>query len=1284
MKKAKLFMMLALLVMGVSNLFAQNVTVHPGNGSMLPALKSTGGDTFFNWNGYATWKHEQLSLTLTTGDSNNNLTNSSNQLTEAKQLQNPANDIFASADGKCLQIGKGNAVTTGSGWSATTTYLDTYLTIALPKGYRFTGYTIKFHRISRPNGSPTGGNNPANDTEEDIEFGETNEAFSYKNIDKTYYGGIARNSTTPYTLTRTADDMDNVLYFKLSNGRKSGRAFIQLDQVELYFTAENDYTVLVPPTSVRGKTAVDVEFNTSKIDYGTLTKRTDSGGSGFNYWSKTRISYNGTVHDLKASVTLYEDGSVTEDKDNGFDGTVGKMVAYLDNGSITSEADWFRLDATAHQNPEETGEAIYFLESPIWAVNKSSSSGFKYPIGYRIVGAKFDYAAGTASTYIPATFCIRYEDEGVTYGLNEYNCRFNLNYQTAWRIDEEGYIYYGEKYLSVDDDNFVKIVTEKSNASTFEISDGKILIMNSTDQYIGWQETTIVETGEDGEEKTITIWIPVITNDESHICYYDEQTPSGGGSTGRYTLRIYDKTGTEVLEERIVEGNGGSVTVEGYNNDAIKIGIVGVARIKASLVMQALDPYIDRLNIVCQENNGTGGRLTQQFNSTDFSVKGGKFTFYVPEKFEAPAKFTFENLYSQYGDNDYYEANNNPENHARYFFVGSDYGDYNDNVYDRYKNHSDAKYTTKIDCKKPGDRKHLFNNAETVADPNGNGGEFEEYPFNKAIYKDKNGAKGNFIDFTFNKTEMENGTTKIAYLFTCDETKYNIAPTTATQHVFYAYYEMEIDMQKKDYRPKFDWTKIYEETFYRTDDNVIKRKEPKWGLTVTTTETVDDNGTHSGYLTVSGILDAITNGLPATVAQGNTPAQPAVQGLDATGVNAPKSMDQILYVDASDLMSIVENPTATSTNTLRDLKNNLDKNALIYMPYGSKPSGDNFAYNTVPDYEETPRSYRAADNIEIYDSYPFFAPYDIQVDPAKMAKYERKLTNEALYGDDDQHLTIVLPFEIGVVDGIHTNKDNKGKPFMLSTMKTTNALSKKAGSQIDFYKDGADGYFTKITGEKSEANKPYVVTMQGGTESSFMVHQEGSLVKATPSTPSITGILTGESATGDYAYKENNVEKTAHYSFTHEGTYTGVEIGEDGKGGAAKASTTVFYFANNYFLDSKTLINEKSLKMLPFRSYYDYTESGAGAKMARFRIVFGENNDMGDTNGINEIQRDADLAVIPGDGSITLMARADKDVTIHAVSGITVDKCSLRAGETRTVSVPAGVYVINGVKMVVK
>ena len=85
----------------------------------------------------------------------------------------------------------------------------------------------------------------------------------------------------------------------------------------------------------------------------------------------------------------------------------------------------------------------------------------------------------------------------------------------------------------------------------------------------------------------------------------------------------------------------------------------------------------------------------------------------------------------------------------------------------------------------------------------------------------------------------------------------------------------------------------------------------------------------------------------------------------------------------------------------------------------------------------------------------------------------------------------------------------------------------------------------------------------------------------------------------------------------------------------------------------------------------------------RFRIVFGE-NDEDDTTGISAVQKNSNLAVIPGDGYITIMAKADSNVAIHTVNGMAVEKCNLRAGETRTVAMPSGIYVINGVKMVVR
>ena len=1308
MKKAKLFMMLALLVMGVSNVFAQDVTIRPDNGNTLPALKSGATDTFYGWGGFATWKHEQLSLTMTTGDSDNNLTANYNQLTHSGQLAKPANDIFKS--GNYLQIGKGR-------------YLETYITIALPKGYRITSYSITFHRISYPtpdgevvaydsewhsNWPYSGGygrdwyihskesNNYVDETSNSLTFGETDKAFSYTN-DKPYESGIEKGDDSQYTITRTSHtdtDMDNVLYFKLSAGEESTRAFIQLDNVKLEFTAEAEYRAVSPGTSITGQTAVDIPFATSKMDYGHLEKRKDSN-------EIEHVSYDGTIHDMIANLTLYEDGSVTAEQDNGYDGTVGKMVDYKDNGSISSADKYFKLDISKHQHKTSSGEAIYYIESPIWATSGASSTANKNPIGYRIIGANFELAR---SVNVRRTFKIEYTstghgpNENGLYGLNYYSGKYNWTpkYHTVWSIDNDGYINYGDYYLGIDNQNNVIVVDDKANATKFEIDNNGIKRkgVSSGNRYIGWKEevtgTYIDDNGEVNDNVTRSA---VLVGGSGNKSTFNKVSDAKTESVGAFTFNIYDKTGKKIEKTVTVSRDQETLSIDSLNNDAVKISVTGDALIKGELIMQALDPYLDRLDIVCQEidTDGkiNGGRLTQQFNATDFSVRGKEFTFYVPTDFKKSCKFTFENLYSKYGDNTYYNETSSTD-HARYFFVESPYAKTNTNVYKR--DAENATYDTKVYTLKKGNRTFRFNNADEVAKDTGEGGYFEEYPFTKAKYTQ---AGGSFEDLIFTQDDMKNNSpAKEAYLFTCDETRYNIAPTNGTQHVYYAYYELKMKMRKANYDPIVTFDKIYDHTFYSANNSDIKR-DAQYGAIIHTENVTDDAGTHEGYLTV----EKIVKGIEDKIKEG--------------GENVPSSKDQILYINARSLMSIadLQTPNTTQepvwqldedgepvldengdkvqavdedgkpvykdvtnyTSTMSQLKDGFGTNVLVYLPVGVKSSLDNFA-----SWSNDTKMFEAANNIIVTDRYPFYAPFDIQVGSANMAKYERTLTNQALYGDDDQHLTIVLPFEINVDDtGVHSNNDGEGSPFTLATMNGTNSLSKNKNEEIDYY---AIGYFNKLTG-KSEPNKPYVVTMQGnGTESSFKVHVNGSLVKATPDK---SGIYANETASGDYTYKEDNVEKTDHYDFTHKGTYTGIEIGEDGKGGAAAAGTKVFYFANNFFLDSKTLINEKSLKMLPFRSYYQYAGPD-NAKMSRFRIVFGENPYANETTGINEVQRDADLAVIPGKGIITLMARADKDVTIHSVSGITVDKCSLNAGETRTVAVPAGVYVINGVKMVVK
>ena len=45
---------------------------------------------------------------------------------------------------------------------------------------------------------------------------------------------------------------------------------------------------------------------------------------------------------------------------------------------------------------------------------------------------------------------------------------------------------------------------------------------------------------------------------------------------------------------------------------------------------------------------------------------------------------------------------------------------------------------------------------------------------------------------------------------------------------------------------------------------------------------------------------------------------------------------------------------------------------------------------------------------------------------------------------------------------------------------------------------------------------------------------------------------------------------------------------------------------------------------------------------------------------------------------------AEVNVRVNSVSGVLVNNAKLQAGETQTIQVPAGVYVINGVKIIVK
>ena len=1212
MKKAKLFMMLALLVMGVSNVFAQNVTIKATNGSMIAATPQGNSDydVFFKAGGFATWQHEQLSMVLTVSDMTG--------LTATDQLANPANNLFS--DGTHIQIAKGLG-----------TYNICYLSLSLPKGYRFTGYNIKF---SKP-GETTKrlGNNSMtfNSSNESSEFGETGKNFGTYTVSKSAARGGAAQTISRTSMTDT--DMGNVLYFKLQNP-SNGRALITLDEAEFFFTAEADYTPLTTPGTVHRVSAIDIPFSTSKVDYGTIQNRTYDGAQ--------RVSYSSAnVKDIMANFTLYEAEAIKDGED--FDGVDGKVVDYKE-GSISVENGYYRIGAEDAANPG-TEEHIYYLETPTYVLLQDNVT--KNPVGYRIIGAQIDYKYGPTYEYgtIQKQYTTFYISNSNYYLNSTGGATTSQNQRALWFIDEEGYIrtgVNGQTYLTNTNSqsggaSYAGTTINKEEAVKFSIdNNGYIYYTEGGTNY--WLRRTSSwgsnyfrfqnNTGNRATRKnsgttTVNIVDDIIDTEAAHP----------------YTLKVYDKTGTTAQTINVSSTNAsGSVVVAGMNNDALKIGVIGTGLIQGTLTLQALDPYLDQMEVVCTDKDVPAIRLTQNFTASDFSVSGGEFHFYVPVDTRNVA-ITFENLKSKYFDESYTGGSNTHT--SRINFVKSAhynaFGTSNNKIYSNTSEASNAQLE-RLKVGIVGTEKFKFNNADELANANG---VLTEYPFSLENYA-ATPNNGTFDVMEYAVTDEDQVSTR--YVFTTDETRYNIAPTTAIQHRAYAYYQMIVHVQSATYEPKIKFTKVYDKTFYTDDEGAIKY-DAFYGVEVTAPYT--ENGVvKQGYASTKDIFEGIERILGTDKVD------------DFGNTDLPASSKQIIYLDFSKLAGIYQ-ITSDENPDMESYSNSNAKNCLIFLPKGSSAPNDNVAYQLGSG------GFQAANNIIITDKQPFYSPYKIQVDAAYVAEYKRQITSDQ--NGKVINATVVLPFTIAVNEGVHTNDDNSCT-FTVSTMNTgtTNVLAHEEGSSFDF----GIAYFKPISGTVTESNKPYVLTIEPSSwtdaNSSFLVRSHGAVIEPTPA----GGVFTNESASGTF---EGDT-----YNFTHKGTYVGKEIES-----AATASEKVFYFAHDYFLDSKTLKKGLSLKILPFRSFYQYS-GGALAKMTQFRIVFGENEDLSGTNGINEIQRDADLAVIPGKGVITLMARAEKDITIHAANGQTVDKCNLKAGETRTVAVPAGVYVINGVKMVVK
>ena len=1211
---------------------AVKVTISPETGNII-SVRSESNQEAGSQSGYGSmFIHNQAPLTYTTTDAPT--------FSADGMMRNHTGNIrFYEKDNRIVHIAG---------------ILNSYAALAVPKGFRITKYTIKIKNKLKGSygqadydildgafdGHLTWGRNLPwyfGEIKEDYikSNNKPNSINTDDNIATKWVGNPvklthdASGQSNTYTLTRGdgTTSLGSVLYFTFignHNGINKGYNVLtgfEYESIEVEYAPDVEFTVSMTPSNISETKTNLIEngFETRKIDVGEIKKVTKAG--------KTFLAYvPENIKQMEAKVKLFHETAVANGTWNKKEGNNENISVIQNDGKI-----WNALKS-----------GIYYIEGPTKVENNYKDGTTKVvPIGYRITGATFNFSLGKNENYGKKGFKIKGDNNKyLTFNSTQYPTWSTQG--TTWEQDSEGRIYTKDAY------GYYYYLTMSGGVTT-----GTFYATTTTSKTSAYRNWYFDSEGNLYNSLYRTRYYLQAYGSYAVLSYYDQSTFYGkresAGSTytpQNYTIKVYDKTGQTVYQEVSVtpSASNGSITINGLNNDAVKFEILnttGTALVNVDVKMEPLNPYISTADIVC--TGAQGEEMTRTFtNATDFKMGGDLFEYKVPAGFSTPSQgvFSFRNLKSLFADDTYLNCDSH-DGKARYSFVGSVYtpitgkdlyaSDYNPN----------QSYLDKIDVKVAGNQPFIFNNSAQL-DRNRNTQAtlyLEETPFSSAAYSSQGG------NFNAENSIVAMNETKTLYLFTKDETRYNIAPTVKEQHEAFAYYTTTIKLTTGEYDPKVEWVKIYDKTNYYKSDTDQDNEEPMYGAKVTTTAAGYDteSATSYGYLTLSQIKNAMTAALG--------------------GANAPTSLDQVLYVDNSQLFSVIgsANDAATGIMSMNTFRDALAKNAIVYLPYRSAAQAT--ANNIAIAKEGSTSDFTSPVEFKLIDKNPFFAPYDIKLADDKFATYERKMTYNG-YGADT-YASIVLPFKL-TVDTNGDHKDDNGGFFEFTVGKMKeNGLTYTSTPQNQGTDYQATAQFEKLNTD-TEANKSYMVRLPRANASNnilFTVREKAALIEKTISKAQLNedGMI-------------NNTLNGSAANFKSYHTYSGLRLNKADR-------PNVFYFSYNKFVALRNLRKEV-FYMWPFRAAYEFSSS-AGAKMfSLFNISFDENNT--ETTGITDIANEPTLAITTAYNTIIATANKDTELKIYNAAGQNITRTVVKSGETRTYSVPTGLYIINGKKITVK
>lgn len=1117
------------------------------------------------------WVHNQLPMTLVTSDKSD--------LMESGMMKEHANNV-AVLDG-CLVF--------ASGASAS---IVNHMSLSLPKGYRFTSYKIVM------------------DYEKDSKAPST-----FKEMDGTFKNPKGSSVTVSSgdkgkILQRTSlnnTDMGNILYFY--QGHTEGMARVKVTSFVVTFECTDKFneslhagvTELANPVS-----CIALPFQTHRTDLGEIEETTKQGYTSYKY------NYQ-NVKDLSADFLLYDQAGVVNG--TAVAGTAG-------DGAISSVYYNGQLTFVGLKNN------TYWLETPTDAITQN---GTRTPVGYRIVGARLLYANNAHSIGFQKGDNIYITDGNGKYmnsSLKFTNTKVEWTYGADGKVSTK--INGNQKvYLLHKQETLFGFVTSVYLSTTTNVNQASVY--NTKGLYLFYGS---------GEKAYI------ISHDASGNAVYDKDPKNNAvvvnaNPTMRYTIKLYDKTGETVAQQAQVDANNaeGDLVLEKINNDAIKLQIEGLEEGQEAFVcfqvqLEALNPYIDKMDITCTQPSGEQA-LKNQYLADDFTIgTDGKVDFGVPTNFgTTDLRFAFDGLHSKSADETYPAGQ--VGKYSRYHFVKSDY--YNligENLQAHRSDAANYDYTQKVRVDVAGNKAFYCNNSDKFKAGTTGSGTFyyEEYRYTNAAYNTQGGQWKEMV--------ANSGDDYVKrYIVVCDETRYNIAPTTTPRHAFYAYYSTDLKLTTIDYKPEITYTKVY-------DDAVIPTGPDKNYYVGATLRLRDKTGSllpeGTGYAFTKQIIDQINADIAAHKA------------------NAPVDADHILYFDASKVNSLLFSSNNAAWGQLEDLKSKLGMNALIFLPTGVTDNHDNVASKSLSGDD-----FIAENNIVLEDQWPFFSPYDIRINAANEVSYKRFVANN---NDTKQWVSIVLPFTVAVnTEGQYINEDDKCD-FTFFKMNPTNAFSKPNPSGELIFTD-IDGHFSPYAGVlTTQPNDAYIVRIDRAemTEKEaklmFILRQRGSTIVKTPAGRTIQGAASSGTVDGQ------------NMDLIPQATFSGAEVDK---------MKPIFYFNKDKFVSSLALEMSNTVKVLPFRSYYDCT--GTGTRNIRYiNISLEPNNDPTDIQEVTTDATNAGFVFSAQAGQLTVKATKDLRVNVRNVSGQTIDVKALKAGESHSVKLPSGIYVVNGTKVMVR